>query len=159
MENRLRISNWMKHDVISVLPDTTVREAAILIIEKRIGTLPVVNEEGELVGVASINDIIEVFLPDFVSLLLNIDFVKDYGALNSTAYARLEKAKKLAVADMMHEAVTVQSDSSLIRALSVMHKHQLQDLIVVKGGKLVGIASRVDIGRAFLTSWLKSKDV
>ena len=32
--------------------------------------------------------------------------------------------------------------------------HQLRDLLVVRGGRLVGIASRVDIGRAFLTKWL-----
>jgi CBS domain-containing protein len=35
-----------------------------------------------------------------------------------------------------------------------MEKHRMRDLPVVKEGKLIGIASRVDIGRAFLSSWL-----
>ena len=49
--------------------------------------------------------------------------------------------------------VVVEDTCELIRALSVMEKHNLGDLLVVKEGKLVGIASRVDIGRAFLISW------
>ncbi len=53
----------------------------------------------------------------------------------------------------MAEPIAVEDDSSLIRALAIMHKHNLADLPVLKQGKLVGIASRVDIGRAFFADW------
>jgi CBS domain-containing protein len=39
-----------------------------------------------------------------------------------------------------------------------MITHDILDLPVVRGGKLVGIASRVDIGRAFLESWLNTSE-
>jgi CBS domain-containing protein len=156
MDDQLRIKDWMKRDVVFVSSITTIRQAASLIFEKRVGTLPVVDENGMLIGVTSINDIIQVFLPDFVSLLEDIGFIKDYGVLKFPSAESMEKAEKLAVVDIMREPVAVDDSSSLIRALSVMHKCDLQDLIVVKEGKLVGIASRVDIGRAFLTSWLGS---
>ncbi len=151
--DRQQISKWMKRNVVSAGLDTTVREAAALVVEKKVGTLPVVDEAGTLVGVISIGDIIQIFLPDFVPLLSDIGFIKDYGALESPSLENLEKAGRLSVADIVREPVVVEDNCALIRALSVMEKHNLGDLLVVKEGKLVGIASRVDIGRAFLISW------
>ena len=155
--DRQQISKWMKRNVVSAEPGMTVREAAALLIEKKVGTLPVVDEAGTLVGVISIGDIIQIFLPDFVSLLSDIGFIKDYGALESPSQENLEKAGRLSVADIVREPVVVEDDCALIRALSVMEKYNIKDLLVVKEGKLVGIASRVDIGRAFLISWQTSQ--
>jgi CBS domain-containing protein len=143
----------MKRNVVFVRPDTTVLEAAAVLVKRRVGTLPIVDDAGTLIGVTSIKDIIQIFLPDFVSLLSNIDFVKDYGALKSPSPERLERVKGMLVTDIMEEPVAVEDDSSLIKALSVLHKHSLRDLPVLKDGILVGIASRVDIGRAFLIDW------
>jgi CBS domain-containing protein len=178
MNELLRISCCMKRNVIVVRADTTLREAAALIIEKRIGTLPVVDEVGTLDGVVieirigtlpvvdevgtldgvvHIRDIIQIFLPDFVSLLSNIDFVKDFGAKRSPATGALREAEVLTVEDIMEKPVAVEEDSSLIRALSLMESHNLSDLLVVNEGKLVVLASRADIGRAFLADWISSR--
>jgi CBS domain-containing protein len=151
----LEICGCMKKEVVSTGPSMSVKHAAALLTEKRVGTLPVVDEDGILLGVTSITRIVKIFLPDFVALLENIDFVKDYGALNSPSPADLALAESLSVADIMDDPVAVEEDSSLIRALSVMEKHDISDLPVVKQGRLVGITSRVDIGRAFLEVWLE----
>ena len=151
--DRQQISKWMKHNVVFAEADMTVREAAVLVMEKKVGTLPVVDEAGTLVGVISMGDIIQILLPDFVSLLSDIGFIKDYGALESPSLENLEEVGRLSVADIMRDPVVVEDNCALIRALSVMEKHKLRDLLVVKEGKLVGIASRVDIGRAFLINW------
>ena len=155
MADNLQISECMKKEVVSVGPSTSVKHAAALLTEKRVGTLPIVDEEGTLLGVTSITRIVHIFLPDFVTLLENIDFVKNYGALEAPSQEDCERAETLTVADIMDEPVAVEEDSSLIRALSVMEKHDLRDLPVVRERRLVGIASRVDIGRAFLESWLR----
>ena len=143
----------MKQIVVFVGADTTLGEAVRLMVEKRVGTLPVVDESGKLVGVTTISDIIQLFLPDFVSLLSDIDFVKDYGSLKYPSQESLDKAQNRFVTEIMAEPIAVEDDSSLIRALAIMHKHNLADLPVLKQGKLVGIASRVDIGRAFFADW------
>ena len=148
----------MKREVVSVRPDATVREAAALMVKKKVGTLPVVDAEGVLVGVTSLLDITHIFLPDFVSLMADIDFVKDYGTLESPSPEELERAESLSVSDIMVEPVAVEADCALVRALSVMEKHNLGDLPVVKEGKLVGIASRVDIGRSFLAGWMEEPE-
>jgi CBS domain-containing protein len=143
----------MKRNVVYVSPDTTIIAAATVLVERRVGTLPVVDEGSILIGITSIEDIIQIFLPDFVSLLSDIDFVKDYGSLASPSSERLERVRGMSVTDIMEEPVAIEHDSSLIKALSVMHKHGLRDLPVLKEGILVGIASQVDIGRAFLLDW------
>lgn len=149
------IGNWMKREVVSITPDATLREVAALILEKRVGTLPVVDNGGTLVGAISINDIVKLFLPDFVAVMDEIDFVHDYGDLENTSAEDRQRAKMLHVSDLMEEPVSMEEDAGLVHALSVMEKHNLKDLIVIRKGKLVGIASQVDIGRAFLTEFTK----
>lgn len=153
MMERRNIGDCMKRNVVFVRPETTVIEAAAVLVERRVGTLPVVDGAGILIGVTSIKDIVQIFLPDFVSLLSDIDFVKDYGGLAYPSSERLERVEGMLVTDIMEEPVAIEDDSSLIKSLSVMQKHGLRDLPVLKDGILVGIASRVDIGRAFLIDW------
>ena len=150
-----KIGKWMKREVVSITPDATLREVAALILEKRVGTLPVVDNGGTLVGTISINDIVKLFLPDFVAVMDEIDFVHDYGDLENTSEEDRQRAKMLHVSDIMEEPVAMEDDAGLVHALSVMEKHNLSDLIVIREGKLVGIASHVDIGRAFLTDFTK----
>lgn len=149
-----KIDRCMKRNVIFVQADTTVGEAVRLMVEKSVGTLPVVDEAVTLIGVTTMSDIMQLFLPDFVALLSDIDFIKDFGTLKSPSQARLDELENLPVAEIMEEPVAVEDDSSLMRALATMHKHNLADLPVLKQGKLVGIVSRVDIGRTFLDDWI-----
>jgi CBS domain-containing protein len=152
-----RIGTWMKRDVVVVHTSTSIREAAALLLDRKVGTLPVVDEAGMLVGILSITDIAHIFLPDVISLIEDIDFVKDFGAIKRPARRDLKQAETLIVVDIMEEPVSVEDDCSLLRALSMMEKHNLQDLpVVTREGRLVGIASRVDIGRALLTNWLNT---
>lgn len=150
-----QIRNWMKREVVSITPDATLHEVAALILDKRIGTLPVVDNGGTLVGTVSITDIVKMFLPDFVAVMDEIDFVHDYGNLENTSAEDRQRARMLQVSDVMEEPVALEDDAGLVHALSIMEKHNLRDLIVIREGKLVGIASQVDIGRAFLTEFTK----
>ena len=64
-----KIGNWMKREVVSITPEATLRDVAALILEKRIGTLPVVDDEGTLVCTVSSTDICGIFLPHFVGVM------------------------------------------------------------------------------------------
>ena len=128
-------------------------------IEESIDTLPVVDEKGRLVGLITLMDVVKIFFPDFVFLLPNVDFVKDFGARKKPSTKRLEKAEILLVRDIMEKPVAVEEECGLLRALSIMYKHNLTDIPVSKAGKLVGIASRMDIGQGFLMDWLQSREI
>jgi CBS domain-containing protein len=152
-----RIDECMKRTIISARAEVPLREAAAILMEKKVGSLPIVDETGVLIGLITIREIMEIFLPDFVHLLDNIDFIKDYGARASLSTEDLRKVEKLTIADVMMEPFSVEEHASHIRAMSVMHKHNMLDLPVVKDGKLVGIVSWVDIGCAFIADWLQEK--
>jgi len=55
-----KVQNIMRRGVISVEPDTLASEAAALMAEKRIGALPVIQND-KLVGILSATDILRVF--------------------------------------------------------------------------------------------------
>ena len=154
MATDMCIEGCMKRRVIFGHPEMTVREAAALMAENNVGTLPVVDGTSGLVGVTTMRKVIQIFLPDFVFLLSNIKFVTDYGELGTPSRESRQRAAKLLVSDMMEEPVSVEEDCTLIRALSFMENLGIPDLPVVREGKLIGLASRVDIGRAFLSTWL-----
>ncbi len=148
------IRDCMKREVVAVSASATVREAAQLVVKKRVGTLPVVDRQGILVGVVRIKDLLKVFMPDFVILLDNIDFVHDFGVEESLRPKDVAEAARLTMHDLMRPPVSVEQTSGLLRAFATMDKHDIQDLPVVDdGGRLVGIASRVDIAVAFLAAW------
>jgi len=61
MLSRLRVTELMTPDPITVPPDTLLEEAALIMADSKIGGLPVV-EDGKLVGIITETDIFKVFL-------------------------------------------------------------------------------------------------
>lgn len=148
------IGSCMKRHVIAVAPGTTVREAAHLVVAHHVGTLPVMDDLDVLVGVVRLEDLLRVFMPDFVALLDNLDFVHDFGALENLRPQDIAVAEHLTMCDLMRPPVAVEQTCGLLRALVLMTQHEIRDLPVVnRAGALVGIVSRVDIAVAFLTPW------
>lgn len=151
------ISKCMKREVITVAPTDTVAYAAAVIAEKRVGTLPVVADHGLLIGIVRLQDILKIFMPDFVALLDNIDFVNDFGALEHLRPRHIPATAHMTMRELMLPPISVKSSCGLLRSFAVMYKHQLQDLPVVdEAGRLVGIASRVDIAAAFFRDLIEA---
>jgi CBS domain-containing protein len=49
----IRVAGIMAHDPITLLPEQTVAEALALMIEHRIGSIPIVNGLNELLGIVT----------------------------------------------------------------------------------------------------------
>jgi CBS domain-containing protein len=148
----MKISACMKRNVISIWETATIREAAAVFAKKHVGLLPVVDEENKLVGVIGLRDLISLELPDFIRLVTDVDFVHDFGAVETTRPKPevLDQSIKL----LMKQAITVHEDSGLLRTYALMLQHQLHDIPVVSNDdQLVGMASRVDIGTAIVSTW------
>lgn len=150
----MNVSSCMKNHVVSVPVTATIREAAAVIVNKHIGLLPVVDKNDKPVGVIGMRDLLTLELPDFVSFVADVDFVHDFGAVETShpSARTLDKSVK----SLMKPAISVEEDCGLLRAYALMLQHNLHDMLVVsKDGKLIGVASRVDIGVAVLSSWGK----
>jgi CBS domain-containing protein len=145
----------MKRNVISVSVKATVREAAAIFVKKHIGLLPVVDKTDAPIGMIGMRDLLKLELPDFVNFVADLDFVHDFGAVEEThpPASVLNKSIK----SLMRPVISVEEDCGLLRAYALMLQQNLHDITVVsKDGKLIGIASRVDVGVAILKSWAEA---
>jgi CBS-domain-containing membrane protein len=142
----------MKKEIVTAPVMATVADAASIFCAHHIGTLPVVDESGNLVGILQLRNLLHLIMPAFVTLIEDFDYVGDFGAMEDRKPAKEELNKS--ITEVMEEPICVQDDSGLVRAFAFIYKHDLLDLPVVnRDGKLVGLASRVDIGRALLPTW------
>ncbi len=148
------IKDCMKEAVISISQSASVKDAVKIFQENQIGTLPIVNEENKLVGIILLRDLLDLVMPDFMHLLENIDFVSNFGALvDNRQPARNDLDEPLS--ERMHLPVSVHPETRLLQGAAVLHKHDMRDVPVVDDyGRLVGLASHVDIGRALMRNWM-----
>lgn len=152
----MNVSSCMKRHVVSVPITTTIREAAAIFVQKHIGLLPVVDKDDKPVGVIGIRDLLNLEMPDFINFVADVDFVHDFGAVEDTRPPA--STLKKTVKSLMRPVITVEEDAGLLRAYSLMLQQNLHDIPVVsKEGKLIGIASRVDIGVTILKAWGKAE--
>jgi CBS-domain-containing membrane protein len=150
----MNIGKYMKSNVISILQTATIREAAVLFVTHHIGLLPVVDEQRKLLGVVGISHLLSLELPDFVRFLADVDFVHDFGAVETTRPT--SEILNRSITTLMIPALSATEDTGLVRTYVLMLQQELHDMPIVSAdGKLVGVASRVDIGVAILSEWAK----
>jgi CBS domain-containing protein len=152
----MNISQCMKRNVVSILETSTVREAAAIFVKEHVGLLPIVDQNNKLVGVVGLRDLLSLVLPDFVNFVADVDFVHDFGAVENTRPSA--RVLDRSIQFLMKPPITVNEDSGLLRAYALMLQHNLHVMPVLsEDGQLVGIASRVDIGTAIVSSWSQVK--
>jgi CBS domain-containing protein len=153
----MQIQNYMKKTVYAIPVIATIRDAINLLVSHHIGLLPVVDEENKPVGVVGLHDLLDLALPSALNLLADIDFIGDFGAVET--YQPSAALLDQPISKLMRPGTVVNAESGLIRAYALMLQYDLHDLPVVDiQGRLIGIASRVDIGTAILASWQSRRE-
>jgi acetoin utilization protein AcuB/CBS domain-containing protein len=59
---RLKVYEVMTEDPIAVSPEASLREAALLMIENKIGGIPVVDDENRVIGIVTESDLFEALV-------------------------------------------------------------------------------------------------
>ncbi|MBN2841305.1 MAG: CBS domain-containing protein [Coriobacteriia bacterium] len=141
----------MTPDPVTVSRDLTVTEAARLMVEHRIGALPVV-EEGTLVGIVTEGDLImrdvKVEFPTYLHLL---DGFIMYPPATARFESELKKAVGATVEDVMTtEPVTVDVGTPIGDVATLMVDRDVSRLPVLDGEQVVGIVSKSDIVRSLI---------
>lgn len=150
----MEIGKYMKRKVVSIPETSTIREAASVFVKHHVGLLPIVDPNNRLVGVVGLRDLLALELPDFVNFVADLDFVHNFGAVESTRPPA--EVLDRSIKTLMNPAISVTEETGLLRTYALMLQHQLHDMpIVSKDGHLVGVASRVDIGASILSTWAR----
>lgn len=149
---RVNVRDVMTDQVVSIHAATPFKEVADTLIVNDISAVPVVDDEGRVLGVVSEAD-----------LMRKEEFREQYYREGYEPHSRFfrrgtaasearRKASGETAADLMTApAVTIRPESSAVRAARVMEEHGVKRLPVVdEDGKLAGIISRRDIVRVFV---------
>ncbi len=146
------IRKSMKMQVFSIHVEQSVHDAAMMMEKYHIGTLPVVDAENRLIGILTLQSLLRIVLPDFVELINHFPYINNLGAFETKIPSQNEL--NIQISEIMQEPIFVQDDWELMHAAAILHNTGLADIPVVDSEKrLVGIASRVDIGTAIMHSW------
>lgn len=148
----MEIGKYMKRNVVSIPETSTIREAASVFVQHHVGLLPIVDENKKLVGVVGLRDLLALELPDFINFIADLDYVHNFGAVETTRPTAEVLDRSVTV--LMNPAISVTEDTGLLRTYALMLQHKMHDMLVVSTSQeLVGVASRVDIGTAILSTW------
>lgn len=135
----------MTRTVVVAPPDAPFKELVRRMHEHRVSALPIVTEDGSLVGVVSEADLLTKRDPD----------LWEWHLLEG-AHRRADRRKALGrvATDLMTAPViTVGPEAPITEAAHLMRERRLKHLPVVEpDGRLVGMISRVDVLASFLRS-------
>jgi CBS domain-containing protein len=142
----VRAHQIMTKPVISVTPETTILEAANILLQRHISGLPVITKAGKLVGIVSESDFIrrgEIGTQKKRSPWLR--FILGSGR-EADDFVR-ENGRK--VSEVMTERlITVNEETPLEEIVRLMEKNGIKRLPVVEADKVVGIVSRTNLLQA-----------
>lgn len=126
-----RVADYMTRSVLTVAPETSVRELERLFVEHDFNGFPVV-AGGALAGMVTKFDVLRVFIftPEAV--------VPHYEELSRRTAGEI----------MTRDVVTFAPDTPLTRVLQTLVDVRVKSFPVVENGQLLGIVAREDVVRA-----------
>ena len=121
LPSSLHVSSAMSRKLITVEKDTDIREAAKLMLDNKISSIPVV-DNGEIVGIVCAIDIIRTLINSEVP-------VKEI---------------------MSNYVIVVSPEDRVVHARRLMLDNNISRVIVVEKGKIVGILTEKDVVKALI---------
>ena len=145
----LTVGDVMTKDVITVTKETPIRELAELFTRHRIGSIPVVDGEGNLEGIVTETDLVEqdrsLHIPTVISIFDWVIYLESEKKFER----ELKKITGRTVGDIFTEDVEVAAAGDpLTRAADIMTEKRVNAIPVVDARRLVGIVSRIDLIRS-----------
>ncbi|MBX9825174.1 MAG: CBS domain-containing protein [Xanthobacteraceae bacterium] len=151
----MQASDVMGVNVVTVGPESSIQQAAAVMLEKGISGLPVVSKDNRLVGIVSEGDLMRRADAGtgrrhswWLRMLMGRDGL-------AREYVR-EHAFK--VEDVMTRAViTAEPSTSLGEIADLLERNRIKRVPIVEGDKLVGVVSRANIVQAVASCLLSDR--
>jgi len=144
----MKVSDFMVKDVISVSPDSSIKDVMATFVEKKIGGVPILKNDGTLCGIVTDGDILRAIKPidrriqDYFSFITYIAEEDIDIRLSELANKEIIKIAKT------HGIVTIHPGDDMKTVVDLLSKHHFKKLPVVdETNHVVGVISRGDVIR------------
>lgn len=134
----------MSTGVVTARKTDTVRSAVVKMLNRHYASVPVIEDDGRLVGMVTLRDVLLPLYPNYG------DYIHDN--VHSRDFVEMEEAYPEVLAKKVEEIMsvnplTVSPTDPVLQAASYMGLKNFRRIPVVDGGKLVGIVSVGDVNR------------
>ncbi|HTY24861.1 MAG TPA: CBS domain-containing protein [Desulfomonilaceae bacterium] len=146
-----KVADVMTRNVVTVTPETPLRNLAEVLSQKNINGVPVVDDEGDVIGVVCESDLVEhnkplhiptvfVILDSIIPLESPWRMQKEFKRLTATT-----------VGDILSKpAVCVDPETDISEVARIMSEQKIHTIPVVDHGKLVGVVGKGDVIRSLI---------
>lgn len=145
----LEARHIMRTDFSRLNVNDNLFQAIDLFCKEDIGEYPVVDDDGDLVGIVSEDELIRLCLPEYITWIEDLSPI-----LNFEPFAEILRHEKyMPVMDIMAFAesyATVDESTPAIQVAKVMMRRDVRQVFVVRSNKLMGIISINDLIRKVL---------
>ncbi|HWR83771.1 MAG TPA: CBS domain-containing protein [Candidatus Deferrimicrobium sp.] len=142
VDKELMVKDVMRHDVVTVTPDDTLKEVANKMFRHRLSAIAVVDENRKLLGVISDRDLIRAALPDYQALISNLNYSLDVEPFEEL----LKREDKIKVSQLYQEQYEVTTPQTrIVEVAAMMIFKDVRRVFVTQQDNLVGVLLRKDI--------------
>jgi acetoin utilization protein AcuB len=131
----MRVRELMNRTLVTIAESSSCREAVELMHRARIRHLPVLRDDGALVGVVTDRDLRHYLFRPHVG--------KDIGASSVELLLKAEAVSEI----MSAPVLTIDAADAVTEAARIMLENKVGSLPVTEGGRLVGIITETDLLR------------
>jgi len=152
----MKATDIMTATVVTVGPDTGIKEIAKLLATHQISAVPVVDPENHILGIVSEGDLIRradrsTFKGPkawWLAIIISpekraSEYIRDHGTQAQDVMTR--------------DVITVSEDASLHDIAALLEKHRIKRVPVTRDGKLSGIVSRANLLQGFVAEGAASE--
>lgn len=143
----------MQKDILTLAPETPLIQAHRLFVEEEIHGAPVVEEDGSLSGVVSTLDLLRAVEEEHERGSSAPSYFRETLEFSSPGWPPLsedfqDRLSELTVRDVMNaEIVSVPPRATVQQVAHAMRTHRVHRVLVLDGGKLLGLISTFDLVR------------
>ncbi len=135
------IKDMMTKNVVTVTPDTSLKEVGRLLKEKRINGVPVVDSTERIVGIITVTDILRLLEEIYQWQVLEDKIT----GLHVSELVGKERLNRKAASVMKKNVFTLNENSTLNDLMRLMFTKKIHTIPVTKDDKLVGIIGKRDL--------------
>lgn len=150
------VQDIMDKDLTSIAQETTLLEAIALLAAHKTSGLPVVNDDGKVVGFLSEKDILRAVIPGYLGYMDDNFAMPDIEKVK----ARIERVGRDPARDYMNKDVAVFDEKETIpNAMVTLFKRDISRAPVVREGCLIGTVDREEILKGFVQENFQAGEV